>query len=81
MNVYRQLRTDVQQNKEFRAQGELKMPILAVGGEDSFGRMVPDQWRDYAMHVQGRVLKNSGHFVNEEKPQEVTAMLQSFLQR
>ncbi|KUJ33513.1 alpha/beta hydrolase [Streptomyces sp. NRRL F-5122] len=81
MSVYRQIRTDVQQNKEFLAQGKLKMPILAVGGEDSFGRMVPDQWRNYAVNVQGRVLKNSGHFVTEEKPREVTAMLQSFLQK
>ncbi|WP_445517529.1 alpha/beta fold hydrolase [Streptomyces sp. NEAU-174] len=81
MNVYRQLRTNVQQNKEFLAQGKLKMPILAIGGEDSFGRIVPDQWHDYAVNVQGRVLKNSGHFVTEEKPQEVTAMLQSFLQK
>ncbi|WUD70609.1 alpha/beta hydrolase [Streptomyces sp. NBC_00510] len=71
----------MQQNKEFLAQGKLKMPILAVGGEDSFGRIVPDQWRDYAVNVQGRILKNSGHFVTEEKPQEVTTMLQSFLRK
>jgi pimeloyl-ACP methyl ester carboxylesterase len=81
MSVYRQLRANIQQNKEFLAQGKLKMPILAVGGEDSFGEIIADQWRDYAVNVQGRVLKDSGHFVTEEKPQEVTAMLQSFLQK
>jgi pimeloyl-ACP methyl ester carboxylesterase len=81
MSVYRQLRADVQQNKEFLARGKLKMPILAVGGEDSFGGMIVDQWRDYAVNVDGRVLKDSGHFVTEEKPQEVTTMLQSFLQK
>ncbi len=81
MSVYRQLRTDVEQNKKFRAQGKLQMPILAVGGEDSFGRLVPDQWRDYAVNVQGRVVENSGHFINEERPQEVMAMLRSFLQK
>lgn len=80
MSVYRQLRADVQQNKEFLAQGKLKMPILAIGAQNSFGRVVPDQWRDYAVNVQGQVLANSGHFVTEEKPDEVTAMLQSFLQ-
>ena len=81
MSVYRGLRADVQQNKEFLARGKLKMPILAVGGEDSFGGMIVDQWHDYAVNVQERVLKDSGHFVTEEKPQEVTAMLQSFLQK
>lgn len=81
MNVYRGLRTDVQQNNEFLAQGKLKMPILAIGGQYSFGSGVPDQWREYAVNVQGRVLKNTGHFVNEERPKEVTAMLQSFLQK
>jgi pimeloyl-ACP methyl ester carboxylesterase len=81
MSVYRQLRANIQQNKEFLAQGKLKMPILAVGGEDSFGEIIADQWRDYAVNVQGGVLKNSGHFVTEEKPHEVTAMLQSFLQK
>ncbi|HEX6518840.1 MAG TPA: alpha/beta hydrolase [Streptosporangiaceae bacterium] len=81
MNVYRGLRTDVQQNKEFLAQGKLKMPILAIGGQYSFGSGVPDQWREYAVNVQGRVLKNTGHFVNEERPKEVTALLRSFLQK
>lgn len=81
MSVYRGLRTDVRQNEEFQARGKLTMPILAIGGEDSFGAAVPDQWRDYAVNVQGRVLKNSGHFVTEEKPHEVTALLQAFLQK
>jgi pimeloyl-ACP methyl ester carboxylesterase len=81
MSVYRGIRTDVQQNKKFLAQGKLEMPILAIGGERSFGSLIPDQWREYAVNVQGRVLKGSGHFVNEERPKEVTAMLQSFLQK
>jgi pimeloyl-ACP methyl ester carboxylesterase len=33
------------------------------------------------VNVQGRVLKGSGHFVNEERPTEVTALLQSFLRK
>jgi pimeloyl-ACP methyl ester carboxylesterase len=81
MSVYRGLRTDVQQNKKFLAQGMLKMPILAISGQDSFGSMFPDQWREYAVNVQGRVLKNTGHFVTQERSKEVTAMLQSFLQK
>jgi pimeloyl-ACP methyl ester carboxylesterase len=81
LSAYRAFRTDIQQNKEFLAQGKLQMPILAIGGERSFGSLIADQWREYAVNVQGQVLKGSGHFVNEERPTEVTALLQSFLQK
>ncbi|MBO0881188.1 MAG: alpha/beta hydrolase [Mycobacterium sp.] len=79
MTVYRGLRADVRQNEKFLAQGKLTMPILAIGGQDSFGSMVPDQWHQYAVNVHGRVVKNTGHFVPEERPAETTAMLESFL--
>jgi pimeloyl-ACP methyl ester carboxylesterase len=81
LGAYRAFRTDVQQNKEFLAQGKLEMPILAIGGERSFGSLIADQWRQYAVNVEGHVLEGSGHFVNEERPEEVTALLQSFLQK
>jgi pimeloyl-ACP methyl ester carboxylesterase len=82
MSVYRGLRTDIEQNKKFLAEtGKLKMPVLAIGGEDSFGSAVGDQWHEYAVNVQSHVLANSGHFVTEEKPQEVTSLLGSFLQK
>ncbi|GAA1669055.1 alpha/beta fold hydrolase [Streptomyces yatensis] len=81
MRMYRQLREDVRQNKKFLAEGKLRMPILAIGGQASFGGKIADRWRDYALNVHGRVLKGSGHWVTEEKPREVTAMLQSFLRK
>ncbi|WP_245791811.1 alpha/beta fold hydrolase [Actinacidiphila rubida] len=81
MNVYRGLRTNIQQNKDFLARGKLTMPVLAIAAQDSWGEMVESQWHDYAENVQGRLLKGSGHFVTEEKPQEVTELLQSFLQK
>jgi pimeloyl-ACP methyl ester carboxylesterase len=81
LGAYRAFRTDIQQNKEFLAQGKLQMPILTISGERSFGSLIADQWREYAVNVQGQVLKGSGHFVNEERPKEVTTLLQSFLQK
>jgi pimeloyl-ACP methyl ester carboxylesterase len=81
MSMYRQLREDVQQNAKFAAEGKLKMPILAIGGQASFGGSIADQWRSYAENVDGQVLEGSGHWVTEEKPQEVTALLQSFLEK
>lgn len=81
LGAYRAFRTDVQQNKEFLAQGKLEMPILAISGERSFGSLIADQWREYAVNVEGHVLEGSGHFVTEERPEEVTALLQSFLKK
>ncbi|WP_406271265.1 alpha/beta hydrolase [Actinacidiphila glaucinigra] len=80
MSLYRQLREDIRQNAKFAAEGKLRMPILAIGGSESFGSGIADQWRKYAVNVDGRVLEGSGHWVTEEKPQEVTALLQSFLE-
>ncbi|AGP57790.1 alpha/beta fold hydrolase [Streptomyces rapamycinicus] len=57
------------------------MPVLAIGGQASFGGKIADQWRDYALHVRGRVVKGSGHWVTEEKPKEVTNLLRFFLQK
>lgn len=79
MSVYRQFRQDIRQNAKFAAEGKLKMPILAIGGSESFGEAIPAQWRKYAVDVDGRVLEGSGHWVTEEKPQELTALLESFL--
>ncbi|MDX3354914.1 alpha/beta hydrolase [Streptomyces sp. ME01-24h] len=79
MNVYRQLREDIRRNAQFAAEGKLTMPVLAIGGSESFGEGIADQWRMYATNVEGRVLEGSGHWVTEEKPQEVTALLRSFL--
>ncbi|MFJ4985874.1 alpha/beta fold hydrolase [Streptomyces sp. NPDC088732] len=81
MKMYRELRGDVEQNKKFLAQGKLRMPVLAVGGQSSFGGRIADQWRTYAVDVEGRVVKGSGHWVTEEQPQDVTNLLKSFLQK
>ena len=57
------------------------MAILAIGGQESFGGSIAGQWRQYAVTVDSRVIEGEGHWVTEEKPQEVTALLQSFLRR
>ncbi|WP_406262267.1 hypothetical protein OH779_07165 [Actinacidiphila glaucinigra] len=69
------------QNEKFAARAELRMPILAIGGQESFGGSIADQWRQYAVNVESRVIEGSGHWVTEEESQEVTALLQSSLRR
>ncbi|MGW2350837.1 hypothetical protein [Actinacidiphila glaucinigra] len=48
---------DVAWNERFAARGELRMPILAIGGQESSGGSIADQWRQYAVTVDSRVIE------------------------
>lgn len=58
---------------------KLTMPVLAIGGSASFGKSVPKQVRHYATNVTGVVIKDTGHWLYEERPAEMTALLLQFL--
>lgn len=71
---------DAVDNKALAARGKLAMPILAVGGDKSFGTMQADVMRVIATDVTARILANSGHWVMEEQPAAMTAMIKQFLE-
>jgi pimeloyl-ACP methyl ester carboxylesterase len=79
MDMYQALHTDIAQNEEFREAGLLTMPILAVGGEEALGSAVGTQWQGYAADVETQVMADTGHWLTEERPQELTTMLLEFL--
>jgi pimeloyl-ACP methyl ester carboxylesterase len=81
MQMYRAIDTDVREDKQLRTAGPLKMPILAIGGEKALAAGVGAQWRGYATNVETRVLAGTGHWVTEERPQELTNLLLGFLVR
>jgi len=54
---------DVIDNKAFVARGKLTMPVLAVGGEKSFGPTMAVVMRVAATDVQERVILASGHWL------------------
>jgi pimeloyl-ACP methyl ester carboxylesterase len=58
---------------------KLTMPVLAIGGSASLGATVPDQVQDYATNVTGVVIKDTGHWLYEERPAEMTRLLLHFL--
>jgi pimeloyl-ACP methyl ester carboxylesterase len=58
---------------------KLTMPVLALGAQYSLGEAVPAQVRRYATNVTGGVIHNSGHWIWEEKPTELTNRLLTFL--
>jgi pimeloyl-ACP methyl ester carboxylesterase len=75
---YRALDTTIAQDQERKAQ-RLSMPVLAIGGEASFGEHVADAMRLVADDVQGVVIPGTGHFVAEESPDEMLDALTAFL--
>ncbi len=70
---------DASDNKELLAKGKLKMPVLAVGAEKSFGTGMADELRFAAENVEGAVVPHSGHWVMEENPADTMALVMEFL--
>ena len=71
---------DAIDNKALVAQGgKLKMPVLALGAEKSFGTGMADDLRFVAVDVKGGIVPNSGHWVMEENPHATIALVTEFL--
>jgi pimeloyl-ACP methyl ester carboxylesterase len=70
---------DAADNKAFVAKGMLTMPVLAIGGEKSFGPMMGTVMRAAASNVQTAVVPNSGHWVMEENPAATIKLIQDSL--
>jgi pimeloyl-ACP methyl ester carboxylesterase len=61
------------------AETKLTMPVLAIGGEKANGEALGQQAQAVATNVKVVVLKDTGHWVLEERPKETTDALVSFL--
>ena len=61
------------------AQTKLAIPILTIGGDRSLGEALGRQAKLVATDVTVAVLKNTGHWVLEERPKETTDALVTFL--
>jgi pimeloyl-ACP methyl ester carboxylesterase len=71
---------DAADNRAWLATGaRLAMPVLAVGGEKSFGAMMATVMRAAATDVREGVIPGSGHWIMEENPQATIAMVRNFL--
>jgi len=71
---------DAVDNKAFLAKGMLPMPVLAVGGEQSFGPTMAVVMRAAATNVQELVIPQSGHWLMEEQPTATVTAIVDFLQ-
>ncbi|WP_200208857.1 alpha/beta fold hydrolase [Micromonospora coerulea] len=75
---FRAFAQDVADNAGYRS-ARLPMPVLAVGARASLGEQVAAQVRRYADTVTGEVVQDCGHWLFEERPAELTALLLPFL--
>jgi pimeloyl-ACP methyl ester carboxylesterase len=71
---------DAVDNKAFlAAKGKLGMPVLAIGGEKSFGPMMATVMRFAASDVTEGIIPDSGHWIMEENPTATSVLVLSFL--
>ena len=70
---------DAADNKAFVAAGKLRVPVLALGGERSFGATMAAIMRFAASDVEEGIVPNSGHWIMEENPQATISLVRGFL--
>lgn len=61
--------------------GKLTMPVLALGGEKSFGTQMAEVMRAGATNVTGGVVPGSGHWIMEENPTVTVQLVRDFLEK
>jgi pimeloyl-ACP methyl ester carboxylesterase/uncharacterized RmlC-like cupin family protein len=69
---------DAKDNKIFE-QTKLTMPVMAVGGEKSFGPLQAVIMRHVATNVQEEVVAGSGHWLMEERPEYTVTLIRKFI--
>src|ERR1700688_1097703 len=69
---------DAKDNKIFE-QTKLTMPVMAVGGEKSFGALQAVIMRHVATNVQEEVVVGSGHWLMEERPEYTVVLIRKFI--
>jgi pimeloyl-ACP methyl ester carboxylesterase len=75
---YRAFAQDAKDNQELLGKTKLTLPILAVGGEHGLGDFGEKNLNETATNVTGLIIKDSGHFVNEEQPQPLAQAIITF---
>jgi len=72
---------DAADNRKLLEQGKLQMPVLAFGGEATFGPLIGAVIRCVADNVDDAIIPDCGHWITEEQPQATTDLVVDFLRR
>lgn len=70
---------DAIDNRASLALGRMQMPVLAIGGDHSFGPTMAFVMRFAADDVHQVVIADAGHWLMEEQPQATVAAIRGFL--
>jgi pimeloyl-ACP methyl ester carboxylesterase len=65
----------------FAKVGKLKLPVLAIGGDHSYGASMKTEVGTVAEHVDGAVIENSGHWIMEEQPGQAVQIIEAYLRK
>src|ERR1700756_755366 len=71
---------DAIDNQKLVAQGKLTLPVLAIGGDHSYGAHLATEIGFAASNVRSAIINNSGHWIMEEQPDQAIALIVPFLQ-
>jgi pimeloyl-ACP methyl ester carboxylesterase len=71
---------DAIDNQELVSKGKLTLPVLAIGGDHSYGAHLATEIGFAASNVRSAVINNSGHWIMEEQPQQAIAVIIPFLE-
>ena len=63
----------------FARVGKLRVPVLAIGADHSYGASMKSELEFVASNVQGAVIKNAGHWIMEEQPQQAVSTITKFV--
>jgi pimeloyl-ACP methyl ester carboxylesterase len=71
---------DAIDNQALVGKSKLTLPVLAVGGDHSYGGSLATEVGFAAADVRSAVIGNSGHWIMEEQPQQAVAIIVPFLE-
>ena len=80
-NQFAAFSQDAMDNKALASKGRLTMPILALGGEKSFGAQQAAIMREVGTNVESGIIANSGHWIMEEQPDATVKAVSAFLDK
>lgn len=78
LGYYRAVLDDFKINEPLGSQ-KIAVPILAINGEFGSSRDLLEKLKVLGEKVTGTMIKGSGHYIPEEKPDELTAQIIEFI--
>jgi pimeloyl-ACP methyl ester carboxylesterase len=70
---------DAIDNQQLVAKGKLRIPVLAIGGDHSYGANLATEIGFAAADVRAAVIEDCGHWIMEEQPEQAMTIILSFL--